>query len=169
MNLYDPQLNNLVNKYQQDTDQIINSYSGKWDCQEGCAYCCSGEIWLYELEGAYIAQQIMNVFPLDQQHKIKDTANGKCNGNISLDAPCIFLENNKCIIYPFRPTPCRKYFSNNVKHCMSDQNDIFSSIDINIKDACHECVIDFKNKLNQIFLSVKIVELNIAISYYLSL
>jgi len=32
--------------------------------------------------------------------------------------PCIYLENNECLIYPFRPSVCRFQFNfNNVKNC----------------------------------------------------
>jgi len=42
---------------------------------------------------------------------------------------CTFLKDNRCLIYKWRPTPCRKYFCKNWKLTEAEQQEINERVD----------------------------------------
>ncbi len=77
----------------------------------GCGQCCTGApgtVFMNEATSARIAAHLgltraaflkRYAYPLRNGHSLKEKANGDC----------VFFADNKCTIYPVRPTQCRTY------------------------------------------------------------
>jgi Fe-S-cluster containining protein len=97
-------------------------------CREGCSTCCTQSVTLTTIEGAEIMRFLQDTAavgpfaPLPDKHKRcrpQYTANGYArlfleqNGGMESEdepwnfAPCVFLAENTCAIYPVRPFDCR--------------------------------------------------------------
>lgn len=101
-------------------------------CKSGCSYCCHQLIEVYDFElipiMEYIKKNCMD-FILDKAINISEALESMLNSAPykysqlnnddefkykkkyrTLDIPCIFLKDNKCLIYPVRPISCLNYY-----------------------------------------------------------
>jgi Fe-S-cluster containining protein len=83
----------------------------KFECIAGCSNCCrlsDGFVFLTEDEANNIAEYLHK--PIEEIHKwfIKRLDDRFClvDGE---NEHCIFLENDRCLIYPVRPQQCKDY------------------------------------------------------------
>jgi len=101
-------------------------------CENGCFYCCTFPVAVGILELLYIAKQV-NQFSDEKKNILLnniDTAyqysyqNDKyiqkayfTNTLHNFRTICPFIHNGTCMIYEFRPTNCKSYFSTDSKLC----------------------------------------------------
>ncbi len=83
----------------------------KFICIEGCSNCCrvgNGFVFLEEEEAKNIADYLNHPHDAFFQWFIKKLDNRLClvDGE---NENCVFIENNRCLIYPVRPQQCRDY------------------------------------------------------------
>ena len=83
----------------------------KFECLPGCSNCCQvndGFVFLSEDEAEKIAKYLETT--IAEMHKwfIKQIDKRLClvDGE---NEHCIFIEDNRCLIYPVRPQQCRDY------------------------------------------------------------
>lgn len=87
------------------------TFEVKFECQENCSNCCKlpgGFVYLSEKETADIADYLdvrENLF-LQWFTRIIDDKLCLVDGG---NEYCVFLEDNKCSVYPVRPQQCRAY------------------------------------------------------------
>lgn len=95
-------------------------------CKEGCSYCCHLKVEVFSFEVYGIASYLMERWPLAKIEALlprleERAAQAKA---LSLDdfaaahLPCVFLENNRCSIYPVRPNTCVAYHSLDKQDCV---------------------------------------------------
>ena len=82
-----------------------------FECQADCAACCKligGYVFITEDEAANIARYLNC-----SSEEIKAYFTRPVDDRIALmdgeDEACVFLENNRCTIYPVRPLQCRTF------------------------------------------------------------
>ena len=115
------------------TDEAIQKFVSReslpepLDCKPGCHFCCYNQPMVTPPEALLIGHHIEQTFT-DQQTqtlnvKIKKILNkivGKHLDEIFMmrhKLPCIFLEENMCLIYVVRPVVCRTCSSTSAAHC----------------------------------------------------
>ncbi len=96
-------------------------------CQPGCSYCCHNQVELTPAEVFGIAQVIGLYFPPPKQERLKERTLrmaalkvGKSKTELAAMRkiqPCPLLEEDKCVVYPWRPLMCRAMHSLNREHC----------------------------------------------------
>jgi Fe-S-cluster containining protein len=70
-------------------------------CRMGCGHCCYVSVPITDFEARYIGEKI-NTAPAPVKHSIRRNLT-----EVSGKTPCIFLKDNACSIYEFRPLTCR--------------------------------------------------------------
>jgi len=133
------QNNNMQIQYKLNVlSQMYNLYDAfsapfNFACDRGCAACCTQNVTITSLEGYCIVQHILSTKQLDLFPRLQPTPSQErfrpsvTTNQIaalclqrqdppeeSIDcpqAPCPFLSNNECLIYPERPFGCRCFFS----------------------------------------------------------
>lgn len=96
-------------------------------CQPGCSYCCHSLVEVTPAEVFLIAQVISRYFPPDKLEQVKERTLrlaalkvGKSKEELAAarqDQPCPLLEEDRCVIYPWRPLMCRAMHSLDREHC----------------------------------------------------
>lgn len=87
-------------------------------CGRGCSNCCYQKIKCSDEEAYYILEncgELINWETVDKQSKFTDKQWQKDKIE---NRRCVFLKNNECSIYDFRPMTCRQYLvANNPEFC----------------------------------------------------
>ncbi len=114
------------------TKQLKSKCNVNFLCKEGCASCCSEYFYVSKTEYMvivdYLAKSKADIHAIIQKsRRIKDfvKSNYKSeyaklisntvslddfnDNGLSLNVPCIFLQDNKCTVYNVRPIICRLY------------------------------------------------------------
>ena len=96
-------------------------------CQPECSYCCHSLVEVTPAEVFLIAQVISRYFPPDKLEQVKERTLrlaalkvGKSKEELAAarqDQPCPLLEEDRCVIYPWRPLMCRAMHSLDREHC----------------------------------------------------
>ena len=109
-----------------NTDLIINGLPAL-PCKEGCTFCCHVGPDMPDLippEALRIAAFVRerNLISLaDVQAHLRqiDLATRELSGEETKDVrlPCLFLDRNRCLVYPVRPMRCRAQYSPDAGAC----------------------------------------------------
>ena len=96
-------------------------------CQAGCSFCCHNQVELTPPEVILLAQVIRQYFSpakleriTEKILKIATFKAGKTREELAAsrqERPCPLLEEDKCLIYPWRPLMCRSMHSLDQEHC----------------------------------------------------
>jgi len=96
-------------------------------CQPGCTYCCHNQVEVTPAEVFAVAQVVSLYFPPPKQERLKEktlrTAAlkiGKSKAELAAmrrTQPCPLLEEDRCLVYPWRPLMCRAMHSLDREHC----------------------------------------------------
>lgn len=119
-----------------DADKLLKNQrgNGKVACKAGCSACCTSFIWTH-LEILYVLSFIkssefkklkwlrkrIKKYDKIYNERLYPGSFESSDVNIAAtfdDLPCIFLQNNKCIIYEHRPLTCRIAMSEISKGCV---------------------------------------------------
>lgn len=95
-------------------------------CAPGCSYCCHLSVQVSAVEAIAIAQYVANEFEPRQMKNVIARATKNADEQkglnerqrLTANQSCAFLHQNKCSIYPVRPSECRKYHSTDVQVCI---------------------------------------------------
>ena len=108
------------------TEKKENIFS-KIECKTGCSYCCYSLISLTPPEALLIGHHIKENFSLKQTDVLMKRVSRTLRliRGKSLDeqsalyekTPCMFLENDKCMVYGARPFICRAWHSLSSYQC----------------------------------------------------
>ena len=110
-----------------NVDNFISGYrkrdTRKLICKNGCAYCCSKEVFISDDEA-----QVLYNYALKNNVQI-DYAKAHYQASLEFDIPlqnrsCIFLdsESNNCKVYEVRPLGCRTLYSRtDAKYCLDEK------------------------------------------------
>ncbi len=103
---------------------VINERKVKFDCAAGCSHCCVLRVDPLVPEIFYMAEKIKKLPGEERAQIIRDLENycSKVQGmsageHLAARVPCVFLKNDSCSIYEFRPFSCRKWHSLDVTAC----------------------------------------------------
>lgn len=116
----------VVKKYHAELQMMTlgSPNKGKWNCSDSCYFCCNGPISITFSEILYISNKIKEHFEYtfelkaDLEKYIDSIV--ECVDYYEHSLKCVFLKNNNCMIYSFRPSVRRKYFSTNKQGCIRD-------------------------------------------------
>ncbi|MEJ2070348.1 MAG: YkgJ family cysteine cluster protein [Syntrophobacterales bacterium] len=96
-------------------------------CQPGCSFCCTSLVEATPAEVFLIAQVISRYFPPAKLEPVKERTLrmaalkvGKSKEELAAARqvqPCPLLEEERCVIYPWRPLMCRAMHSLDREHC----------------------------------------------------
>lgn len=96
-------------------------------CQPGCSFCCTSLVEANPAEVFLIAQVISRYFaPAKLEHVKERTLRiaalkvGKTKEELAATRatqPCPLLEEDRCLVYPWRPLMCRAMHSLDREHC----------------------------------------------------
>ena len=96
-------------------------------CQPGCTYCCHNQVEVTPPEVFGIAQVISQYFSPQKQERLREKTLrmaalkvGKTKEELAAarqSQPCPLLEEDKCVVYPWRPFMCRAMHSLDREHC----------------------------------------------------
>lgn len=80
-------------------------------CRKGCAFCCHIQVELSEFEARALLEYCARKgIDIDYNHLTRQKdLNDKTHPRSSC-AACVFLKNNLCSVYEFRPVVCRTYY-----------------------------------------------------------
>lgn len=115
------------------TDEAIQEFMSQaslpepLDCKPGCHYCCYNLPVVTPLEALFMGHHVDQVFTdqekkeiADRIEKILKRIKGMRTYEIVMmrhELPCIFLEDEMCMVYPVRPVVCRACTSTSAEHC----------------------------------------------------
>jgi uncharacterized protein len=98
-------------------------------CQPGCTFCCHNQVEVTPAEVFLIAQVISHYFAPTKHEGIKEKTLrmaalkvGKSKAELAAARkaqPCPLLEEDKCVVYPWRPLTCRAMHSLSREHCQT--------------------------------------------------
>jgi uncharacterized protein len=96
-------------------------------CQPGCSFCCRNLVEATPAEVFLIAQVISRYFPPPKLERVKERTlrmaalkAGKSKEELAAarqTQPCPLLEEDRCLVYPWRPLMCRAMHSLDREHC----------------------------------------------------
>jgi len=96
-------------------------------CQPGCSFCCSNLVEVTPVEVFLLGQVISRYLPPAKLERVKERTLrmaalkvGKSKEELVAARqvqPCPLLEEEKCLIYPWRPLMCRAMHSLDREHC----------------------------------------------------
>lgn len=115
----------FLKRLTENQNDSIQNASESLACKAGCDYCCSYTIGAFPVEVFRIIDHIRTSF--DQQKLKGISAEIEARAKIlkplskderlSLNKPCVFLENGQCGIYEVRPATCRNHHALDVEKC----------------------------------------------------
>lgn len=123
-----PPLEALVSFYKRHdiamAKAIASSYT-KPACGPGCSYCCYYKVEAKALEVVAIAQYVSTRFSsetvssiLEQaKRNVAEAKNLTPAEHVTTNQKCPFLIENRCSIYPVRPSKCRNFHASESKGC----------------------------------------------------
>ncbi len=139
--------------------RLFDEWAGEYNfaCGEGCATCCTRSVTMTSLEGEVIRDYIngrpellarLHNLPVDAPTPIL-TTNGfaaACfreeeiaNGSTTWDMrPCVFLDHNRCPIYPVRSFMCRSFGSQ--VRCREDTAAVVSPLYLTLTTVIMQCI-----------------------------
>jgi Fe-S-cluster containining protein len=110
-----------------ETFESVNALPRPVACEPGCTYCCHNPVEVTPAEVFAIALVITRFFPPARQELVKERTLrsaafkvGKSKAELAAkrkSQPCPLLEDDKCLVYPWRPLMCRAMHSLNREHC----------------------------------------------------
>jgi len=114
-------------------DQLIESFESvnplprPVACEPGCSFCCTNLVEATPAEVFLIAQVISRYFTPDKLERVKERTLrmaalkvGKTKQDLAATRqaePCPLLEEDRCMVYPWRPLMCRAMHSLDREHC----------------------------------------------------
>jgi len=114
------------------------------DCKPGCHYCCFNLPVVTPLEALFMGHHVEEVFTDDDKKKLTERIKrilnrikGMRTYEIAMmrhELPCIFLEDEMCMVYPVRPVVCRTCSSTSAEHCKM----IFETRDHRARLRCYQ-------------------------------
>lgn len=95
-------------------------------CDNGCSYCCSMRVAIYEHEAIAIHQHVIKQFSkqdIPQCIEVLQANARQINQltereRLGTNIPCAFLRNRRCSIYSVRPSACAGYHSVDTSACL---------------------------------------------------
>jgi hypothetical protein len=103
-------MNNPIDAYQQLAcqvdgffEKVKERYPGKINCSSGCSDCCRQDLSLFPFEIDMLMAAFKGLSD-DQQQEIIARAKLLESGK---ESACVFLENDRCLVYESRPMLCR--------------------------------------------------------------
>ena len=108
-----------VNNQIDELRVVVESSGIKFDCIAGCTYCCTLRVDATAPDIFRIARQVSTRQDLPELLGLLENYSKKVSGLKPQDhyEPCVFLKDNLCSIYDYRPSSCRKYLSTSVETC----------------------------------------------------
>lgn len=116
----------------QQTEGLLDEYKSEFVCTEGCSGCCETFLWnLIEIinvrEGAKYCTTLNKLGKRIHTYNNEYHRRKKIMGELAEDCDvftaffkdlrCVFLYENRCLVYENRPLLCRLYASRNTKSC----------------------------------------------------
>lgn len=139
--LYKKDSNRVTEAIYEHIDRLISKMpkpeKSFLSCKKGCSHCCRMNVTIVKMEAKVIVKYCKDHKITIDKDYLKEqllTPEDKIwNTDI---APCVFLKNDECSIYPVRPIACRKYFVGtppdycNVKKYPNYRPGVYISIEI---------------------------------------
>ncbi len=115
----DKEILNEILDFQIDIYNLIESSlkKEKFDCKEGCYYCCLGWKVNATLPEILILIDGLNLLPFTKREEIYRKLNSFKKEKVKYYTPCPLLEDSRCVVYHYRPMICRLYSSYDSKLC----------------------------------------------------
>ena len=82
-------------------DRIMDHAQKFAACRMGCGHCCYVSVSITDFEAKWIGERL-NIKPAPIKQSIRRSLT-----KVSGKTPCVFLKDNSCSIYEFRPLTCR--------------------------------------------------------------
>jgi Fe-S-cluster containining protein len=151
------------------TDEAIQKFASQkslpepLDCKPRCHYCCYNLPLVTPPEALAIGQHVEEAFTSYEKKelfarikKVLERIDGRSPYEIAMmrhELPCIFLEDEMCIIYQVRPVVCRTCSSTSAEHCKlifesrnhraklrcyQEMRDIFHTVQTTLVKSCQE-------------------------------
>jgi Fe-S-cluster containining protein len=94
-------------------------------CQEGCAWCCHKTVGTAVPEVERIIRYLRSTLSEEQLADLQARASSLVQQRRQLQndrwtasrLPCVFLQENRCLVYPVRPLTCRGFTSRDARAC----------------------------------------------------
>lgn len=112
-----------------ETFESVNPLPRPVACEPGCSFCCTGLVEATPAEVFLIVLVISRYFAPPKLERLKERVLrmaalkvGKSKRELAAarqTQPCPLLEEDKCLVYPFRPLMCRAMHSLDREHCRS--------------------------------------------------
>jgi|GEM_PF-309752 Fe-S-cluster containining protein len=122
----------LTRKLYSEINSLTDSFIGRCrlenrrvDCRQGCSFCCHQAVLIVPHEAFYMEHYMRESIGEGLRGKITErirekdrvTCLMKVQEFLHYKAPCPFLEDDCCTIYPARPMACRIYLSEDSHSC----------------------------------------------------
>lgn len=136
--LYRERMITAIEELYRTVDDLLESFISRTgtegrpvDCRKGCHWCCHQAVFAVTHEWLYIREYITSSLPegidavfLQRARKKSEWTLGiKSKEILKFKAPCPFLDEGACSVYPVRPMACRIYLSSSVNSCREEYLD----------------------------------------------
>jgi Fe-S-cluster containining protein len=127
-------LDSLLRFYSRHDKRIADAIAvspTKLACQSGCAYCCYIKVVVNAVEVFAIAEYVKKQFAEQKLKQVVEQAKANVKQveglsvkeHEAINQQCPFLVENRCSIYPVRPSRCRNFHSYVVTRCKDAYED----------------------------------------------
>lgn len=115
-----------------EADELLSAYKEDFVCREGCSGCCESFVW-HLIEIIHVREAAnhrgvlkrlhkrINRYEKEYHHRKSILGEYAENRQIFIDAfkdmRCVFLYENRCLVYESRPLLCRLYASRDTGKC----------------------------------------------------
>lgn len=121
----------FLKRLTESQNSVLQNTKEQLACKEGCAYCCSYTIGTFPVEVFRILDYIRTSFQPQKINKLTADITSRAKElkplakeqRLSLNKPCVFLEEGRCGIYEVRPATCRNHHALDVDKCKQSINE----------------------------------------------
>ena len=127
-----------IEQLYRSVDELLDSFTSRSRmegrpaaCARGCHWCCHQAVFAVTHEWLYIREYIASVMPVGMDAVFLQRAKSKSDRTLDMTpgellkfkAPCPFLDEGACSVYPARPMACRIYLSSSEESCREEYLD----------------------------------------------
>lgn len=112
MNQHQQNLRLLHDRLDAFFGRVMERYADRMMCGAGCSGCCQQSLSVFTVEMDRLLEGV-DALPSDARERlgtrVAEALHAVCGGAPPEDVPCVLLEDDRCVVYDWRPSICRSH------------------------------------------------------------